>query len=111
MFNTVSSKRLAIFGFAFKKDTGDVRESPAIDICAALMTDGAELHVYDPKVKREDALYEFELHDVKVNDKLFVTSPSAEAAIDGAHAIVILTEWDEFRRYDYRQFYKKMMKP
>lgn len=50
MFNTVSGKRLAIFGFAFKKDTGDTRETPAIDVCDGLIKDGAKLAIYDPKV-------------------------------------------------------------
>lgn len=50
MFNTVARKRLAIFGFAFKKDTGDTRETPAIDVCRGLLADGAKCVVYDPKV-------------------------------------------------------------
>ncbi len=51
MFNTVNGKKIAIFGFAFKKDTGDVRETPAIRVCELLMEDGAICHVYDPKVE------------------------------------------------------------
>jgi UDPglucose 6-dehydrogenase len=51
MFNSVSGKKLAVFGFAFKKDTGDTRETPAIDICKGLIKDGAKLNVYDPKVR------------------------------------------------------------
>lgn len=50
MFNTVARKHLAIFGFAFKKDTGDTRETPAIDVCRGLLADGAKCVVYDPKV-------------------------------------------------------------
>ena len=50
MFNTVSGKRIAILGFAFKKDTGDTRESPAIDVCKALSEERAKLAIYDPKV-------------------------------------------------------------
>lgn len=50
MFNTVSNKRIAIFGFAFKKDTGDTRETPAIDVCKGLIRDGARVAVFDPEV-------------------------------------------------------------
>merc|ERR1711966_251824 len=58
MFNTVTAKKIAIFGFAFKKDTGDVRETPAITICDMLMQDGAILQVYDPQVTRDHAAAE-----------------------------------------------------
>ena len=53
MFNTVSGKRIAILGFAFKKDTGDTRESPAIDVCKALSEERAKLAIYDPKVSQD----------------------------------------------------------
>merc|ERR1711972_427039 len=97
LFNTVSRKKIAIFGFAFKKDTGDVRETPALTVCNMLMQDGADLFVYDPKVKIEDAITEFKYHDVEVNKSQFHFVSSPEEAIDGAHAIVVLTEWDEFK--------------
>merc|ERR1712048_233793 len=70
LFNTVSRKKIAILGFAFKKDTGDVRETPALTVCDMLMQDGADLYVYDPKVELEDALVEFKYHGVEVDDKL-----------------------------------------
>jgi UDPglucose 6-dehydrogenase len=50
LFNTVSEKRIAMFGFAFKKNTGDTRETPAISVCKTLLDEGAKLHIYDPKV-------------------------------------------------------------
>jgi hypothetical protein len=52
MFNTISGKKIAILGFAFKKDTGDTRETPAIDVCKGLLNDGAKLTIYDPKVSQ-----------------------------------------------------------
>ena len=52
VFNTVTGKRIAMLGFAFKKDTGDVRESAAAYVAKALLAEKAELHVFDPKVKR-----------------------------------------------------------
>jgi UDPglucose 6-dehydrogenase len=112
MFNTVRRKKIAIFGFAFKKDTGDTRETPAMDVCAKLLEEGAELHVYDPKVTRQQALQEFEDHGLNYDfDRLFITSSSPSNCVQGAHAIVVLTEWDEFKTYDYKAFYKVMVKP
>merc|ERR1712176_1253157 len=63
LFNTVTNKKIAVLGFAFKKDTGDVRETPAVTVCNMLMQDGASVHVYDPKVKKEDAMTEFKYHN------------------------------------------------
>lgn len=57
LFNTVTDKRITILGFAFKKDTGDTRESPAIDVAKTLLDEGAMLHVYDPKVRFQAVIY------------------------------------------------------
>jgi len=111
LFNTVTKKKIAIFGFAFKKDTGDVRETPALTVCSMLMQDGAFVHVYDPKVLKEDAIREFENHDVEVKEEQLIFDDSPAKAAEGAHAIVVLTEWDEFKKYDYAAYYEKMMKP
>eukprot|EP00386_Alphamonas_edax_P001387 GDKI01004154.1.p1 GENE.GDKI01004154.1~~GDKI01004154.1.p1 ORF type:complete len:500 (-),score=110.45 GDKI01004154.1:24-1523(-) len=118
MFNTVNRKKIAVFGFAFKKDTGDTRETPALSVCSMLMADGARVHVYDPKVTREQALREFEDHCMANGaatpfdlDKQFITAKTPQEAADGAHAIVILTEWDEFKTYDYHAMYERMQKP
>ena len=117
MFNTATGKKIAILGFAFKKDTGDTRETPAMFVCRDLMQERAHLHVYDPKVTRAQMLSEFdETLDVNVKTepdlhKLITTSPSAYDACLGAHAIAILTEWDEFRTLDYQRIYAGMAKP
>merc|ERR1712241_806198 len=111
LFNTVTQKKIAVFGFAFKKDTGDVREAPAISVCHMLLQDGAVVHVYDPKVKKEDALIEFKYHNMQVDESRLIFAKSAQEAVDGAHALVVLTEWDEFKTYPYREFYAMMMKP
>merc|ERR1712242_440103 len=71
LFNTVTCKKIAILGFAFKKDTGDVRETPAVAVCNMLLQDGACVHVYDPKVKKEDAVTEFKYHNMAVDEKKF----------------------------------------
>merc|ERR1712046_101229 len=111
LFNTVTNKKIAVFGFAFKKDTGDVRETPAVTVCHMLMEDGANVHVYDPKVDREDAVREFEDHGMKVKDEKLIFTKTAQEAADAAHAIVVLTEWDEFKRYNYKELHEKMLKP
>merc|ERR1712048_687755 len=111
MFNTVTKKKIAIFGFAFKKDTGDVRETPALTVCHMLMQDGADVHVYDPKVKKVDAISEFACHGMEVPQDQFHFAESPDQAVEGAHAIVVLTEWDEFKKYRYGAFYSTMMKP
>lgn len=111
LFNTVTRKKIAVLGFAFKKDTGDVRETPALTVCEMLMQDGADVHVYDPKVKIEDAIQEFKYHNIEVDEKQFHFVSSAAEATNGAHAIVVLTEWDEFRTLPYAEYYGTMMKP
>jgi len=111
LFNTVTCKKIAILGFAFKKDTGDVRETPAVTVCNMLLQDGANVTVYDPKVKREDALTEFKYHNMTVDESRLIFSRTPEEAVDGAHALVILTEWDEFKNYPYHEFYAQMLKP
>merc|ERR1712226_516254 len=111
LFNTVTNKKIAVLGFAFKKDTGDVRETPAVTVCDMLMQDGADLYVCVPKVEIEDALVEFKYHNMQVDESRLIFSKSAEEAVDGAHALVILTEWDEFKTLPYSEFYGAMMKP
>ena len=112
LFNNVYNKKIAVFGFAFKKDTSDTRETPALTICSQLMNDGAILQVYDPKVDREQALTEFKDHNLAHDfEKQFFMFKSAQEAAENAHAIVVLTEWDEFRNLPYDKLYSKMAKP
>jgi UDPglucose 6-dehydrogenase len=114
LFNTLVGKKICILGFAFKKNTGDTRESPAIYVCRDLMDEGANLAIYDPKVKHDQMT-----HDLKTVsasnpgrvDKLVTLHTDPYAAMDGAHAVVILTEWDEFKDYDYAKAYATMPKP
>ena len=115
MFNTISGKRLAIFGFAFKKNTGDTRESPAISVCRGLLEERAKIAIFDPKVEKEEIMRDFQENDVLPTgvafDDLVTIVNSAEDAVKGAHAIAVLTEWDEFAGYDYEALYKEMEKP
>jgi len=110
MFNTVSGKRIAILGYAFKKDTNDARESPAIGICDRLLEEKANLALYDPRVTKASILSSLGLTDEQAEGQIeFCTS--AEQACDQSHAIALLTEWDEFRDLDYSSIYAKMHQP
>jgi len=105
MFNTIAGKRITLFGFAFKADTGDTRESPAIYIARQLLDEQAIVVVSDPKAidnaKQDLAGYKGTVE--------YVRDPYEAAA--GAHAIAVLTEWDEYRHLDYKKLYAAMEKP
>lgn len=109
LFNTVSAKRIAVLGFAFKKDTNDTRESPAIQIVRELLEENAHVAVYDPKVPAE-VIRRDVLGEGNTNPRLQVVSSAAEAT-QGAHALAVLTEWDEFRDLDFTAIYAGMYKP
>jgi UDPglucose 6-dehydrogenase len=105
MFNTVAGKKIAVFGFAFKANTGDTRESPANYIIRGLLEERALVNVSDPKAlvnARAD------LKDIK-GDVEFIEDPYKAA--EGAHAIAVLTEWDIYRKLDYRRILDSMVKP
>jgi len=106
LFNTVTGKRIGILGFAFKKDTSDTRESPAISVCKYLLEDGANISVYDPKVP-ENQIY------LDLSDRTVAVCSSAYEAAKDAHALIICTEWDEFydSTLDYKRIYDSMVKP
>jgi UDPglucose 6-dehydrogenase len=105
MFNTLAGKRVCLFGFAFKADTADTRESPAIFIVRKLLEEKAEVIISDPKAL-ENARQD--LPDVNGNVQ-YVEDPCEAAA--GCHAIAIMTEWDLYRELDYRKIYSTMSKP
>jgi UDPglucose 6-dehydrogenase len=108
LFNTVAGKAIAIWGFAFKKDTNDTRESPAISICRQLLQERAVLHIYDPKVKPEDIRSAL---GVGEGDQSVRVAEDALTTVNGAHALLVLTEWDEFRSVNPAQIFQQMMKP
>jgi UDPglucose 6-dehydrogenase len=103
LFNTLQGKRIAVLGFAFKKDTNDTRESAAIFICRDLLEEGADVVVYDPQVPAEE-IKELTSDSIKI-------AQSAEEACKDAHAVLVLTEWDEFADLDYLEIYQSMVKP
>ena len=109
MFNTVSGKRIAILGYAFKKDTNDARESPAIAICRRLLEEKAQLAIYDPKVSKDTILSSLALPKEQTASIEFCNS--AREACNQSHCIAILTEWDEFKEIDFAEIYESMIKP
>eukprot|EP00457_Paulinella_chromatophora_P004016 gb/GEZN01004026.1/.p1 GENE.gb/GEZN01004026.1/~~gb/GEZN01004026.1/.p1 ORF type:complete len:494 (-),score=72.09 gb/GEZN01004026.1/:516-1997(-) len=115
MFNNVTAKKIAIFGFAFKADTGDTRETPALDVIKTLLADRAKISIYDPKVDKKQILHDFDEHKILPDgftfDQLVTVESDAYSAANDAHAIAILTEWPEFKDYDYEKMYKSMQKP
>lgn len=109
LFNTVADKRIAVFGFAFKKDTNDTRESAAINVVRDLLAEQANVVVYDPKVPAAE-IHADVLGKGQTNPRLGVAASAYEAA-EGAHAIAIVTEWDEFKKLDYAKILAGMRKP
>jgi UDPglucose 6-dehydrogenase len=113
LFNTVSGKKIGVLGFAFKKDTNDTRESAAIYVVRDLLMENAYVSIYDPKVPQKTILAD--LAYVGVPENLLAThlhfAEDAITALDKAHALVVLTEWDEFRDLDFAAIYQRMYKP
>ena len=116
LFGTVTNKKIGILGFAFKSNTNDTRESPAINICTNLLIDGAKLSIFDPKVKFDEICNNFkdlnnaEEDSFKIEDAISMASSYEELA-NGSDAIVILTEWDEFKNIEWSKISKSMRKP
>ena len=120
LFNTVSGKKITLLGWAFKKDTNDTRESAAIYIADHLIENEGEIHVYDPKVSGEQIKNDMQylwsqkgyskdvinnwLGNINVHNNPYI-------AMDAAHAIAVITEWDEFKGYDWEKVYKSVQKP
>lgn len=109
LFNTVADKRIAVLGFAFKKDTNDTRESAAIAVCRDLLAEQARVVVYDPKVPADEIVADV-VGKGRDEPRLTVAKSAYEAAA-GAHAIAIVTEWDEFRTLDYARILASMHQP
>jgi UDPglucose 6-dehydrogenase len=108
LFNTVNGKHIGILGFAFKKDTNDTRETAAIAVCRDLLAEGAKVYVYDPQVSEEQI--RADVLGAVANPNLVVVKSSMEAC-NGAHAVAVLTEWDEFKDLDFRKIHDGMFKP
>ena len=108
MFNTVSDKKIAVLGFAFKKDTNDTRESAAIYVCRDLIDEQANVSIYDPQVTEKQIRHDLGL---EADDPAVAVCADAYEAARDAHAILILTEWDEFKTLDFEKIYDSMNLP
>lgn len=114
LYNTVADKKIAFLGWAFKKDTNDTRESAAIYVANDLINERANIAVFDPKVERKQILFDLdylESRSSSENEKHLTTFDNPIEACKNAHAIAILTEWDEFKTYDWQKIYDSMLKP
>ncbi len=114
LYNTVKGKKITLFGWAFKKDTNDSRESASIYIADQLLCEYAQISVYDPQVKRRQIIKDLTNLGTRIEkeneDNVSVYLDPYEACED-SHAIAVLTEWDEFKDYDWMRIYNKMLKP
>ena len=114
LYNTISGKKIAFLGWAFKKDTNDTRESAAIYVADYLLKEEANIAVFDPKVSENKILADLdylESRKPELNRKGISVFEDSYSACKNAHAIAILTEWDEFNTYDWHKIYDNMQKP
>ena len=116
LFGTISGKKISIFGFAFKANTNDTRESPAIKICKGLLEEGCRLSIYDPKVNQKQ---------IEIDLGIPVSIPSAnnlnisgweysQSVIDStknSDAIIVITEWNEFKDLNWKLISREMRSP
>lgn len=114
MYNTVNGKQIAFLGWAFKKDTNDTRESAAIYVADHLLEEEANIVVYDPKVSAEQIYRDLDYLGTRSsedNRRLVTVVDNPYKALKGAHAATILTEWDEFKDYDWKKIKEIMKRP
>src|SRR5690606_23787976 len=114
LYNTVNGKQITFLGWAFKKDTNDTRESAAIYVADYLLNEEANIIVYDPKVSAEQIYKDLDYLGTRSpedNRRLVKVLNDPYESCQDAHAIAILTEWDEFKMYDWAQIKENMKRP
>tara|TARA_B100000886_G_scaffold219394_2_gene152344 strand:+ start:18659 stop:20089 length:1431 start_codon:yes stop_codon:yes gene_type:complete len=123
LFGTLTDKKIVILGFSFKADTNDTRESPAIYIAKDLLEEGANLVIHDPKVDQKQIEFELGIgmsctsieKNIVLSEKKrqnnWQYANSIENAIENADAVVIITNWIEYKNLNWKNLYKKMRKP
>ncbi len=114
MYNTVNGKKIAFLGWAFKKETNDTRESASIYVCDKLLREEAAITIYDPKVSASQVYKDLDALETRTpadNRASVTVATDPYKAIEGSHAIAILTEWDEFKHYDWEKIKANMNKP
>jgi UDPglucose 6-dehydrogenase len=105
MFNTLAGKKIALFGFAFKADTGDTRESPAIYVARRLIEERAVVVISDPQALKNAR------KDLVGNEGMVNYVEDPYSAAQGCHAIAIITEWGIYKNLDFRRIHDSMEKP
>ena len=109
LYGTITGKKISILGFAFKSNTNDTRESPALNICRNLLEEGCFLSIYDPKVNQNqidnDLSFKYD------NNKTWEVAESVLSSVKDADAIIFLTEWDEFFHLEFQKIYELMRPP
>ncbi|MBC3758982.1 nucleotide sugar dehydrogenase [Hyunsoonleella sp. SJ7] len=114
LYNTVSGKKIAMLGWAFKKDTNDTRESAAIYVADHLLNEQARIAVYDPQVSEQKVLADLNYLNTRTEEENasgITSTLSPYETMEDAHAVAIMTEWDEFKDYDWQKIYDNMKKP
>jgi UDPglucose 6-dehydrogenase len=114
LYNTVADKKITFLGWAFKKDTNDTRESAAIYVADDLINEQAKIAVYDPKVTAKKMFADLDYLETRTTEKnrdYLSSFTDPYEACSNAHAIAVLTEWDDFRQYDWQKIYDSMQKP
>ena len=116
LYGTISDKKITVLGFAFKPNTNDTRESPAINVCRDLLEEGCFLSIYDPKVKGKQIKNALQNQDIpdKLEPNKFInitTANSIEEAVSDSDAIIILTDWEEFYNLDFEKIHSLMRAP
>ena len=122
LFGTLSGKKIAVLGFAFKKNTNDTRESAAIQICKDLLDEGAILYIHDPKVDPNQIALDLNLKPLNsiesnlktqtfLEESNWYSASDIEIALEDSDAAVILTEWTEYSQINWNIISKKMRKP
>ncbi len=112
LYGNLANKKIAILGFAFKANTNDTRESPAINICNNLLKEGAFLSIHDPKVEPNSILKCFKglIGEDYSQNNIKIEARSIDTVLN-ADAILILTDWEEYKNLDFQELSKKMRKP
>ena len=105
MFNTIVAKKITLLGFSFKANTGDTRESPGIYVAKKLLEERADLVICDPQALGNAR------KDLAGLDGRVAYELDPYVAVDGAHAIAVITEWDVFKKLDFEKIFAVMRKP
>ena len=116
MFGNISGKKITVLGFAFKSNTNDTRESPAITICKDLLEEGCFLSIFDPKVRLNQIISDLEINPTTIESNGhnlggWHYANSIDDAVKGSDAIIILSDWHDFYNLDYKNIISKMRKP